>query len=175
MPPLSWDSLSGCCAVSLPPISFIFASRLPFIIHGLPFYSRYKISCQKAPWLWRPTVATAISHMAWRQERKHTRHGCQESFPITPAASLFRPSVIIGKPFFLYSTSSHPCGIAPMAQFHTHPFLVVILCSSTYSHFISSIVFAASDIFRKGTSCVANAKLGIMDAFQKIFLYVPCI
>ena len=36
------DSLSGCCAVSLPPISFIFASRLPFIIHGLPFYSRYK-------------------------------------------------------------------------------------------------------------------------------------
>ena len=62
-----------------------------------------------------------------------------------------------------------------MAQFHTHPFLVVILCSSTYSHFIPSIVFAASDIFRKGTSCVANAKLGIMDAFQKIFLYVPCI
>lgn len=44
-----------------------------------------------------------------------------------------------------------------------------------YSRFISSIVFAASDIFRKGTSCVANAKLGIMDAFQKIFLYVPCI
>lgn len=95
--------------------------------------------------------------------------------PITPAASLFRPSIIIGKPFSLYSTSSLPCGIAPMAQFHTHPFLVVILCSSTYSHFISSIVFAASDIFRKGTSCVANDKLGIMDAFQKIFLYVPCI
>ena len=152
-----------------------------------PFIAVTKISCQKAPWLWRPTVATAISHMAWRLERKHTRHGCQESFPITPAASLFhfsfindrsslfRPSIIIGKPFSLYSTSSLPCGIAPMAQFHTHPFLVVILCSSTYSHFISSIVFAASDIFRKGTSCVANAKLGIMDAFQKIFLYVPCI
>ena len=83
--------------------------------------------------------------------------------------------LLIGKPFSLYSTSSLPCGIAPMAQFHTHPFLVVILCSSTYSHFISTIVFAASDIFRKGTSCVANAKLGIMDAFQKIFLYVPCI
>ena len=42
MPPLSWDSLSGCCAVSLPPISFIFASRLPFIIHVFSFYSRYK-------------------------------------------------------------------------------------------------------------------------------------
>ena len=132
-----------------------------------PFIAVTKISCQKAPWLWRPTVATAISHMAWRLERKHTRHECQESFPITPAASLFRPSVIIGKPFSLYSTSSLPCGIALMAQFHTHPFLVVILCSSTYNHFISSIVFAASDIFRKGTSCVANAKLGIMDAFQK--------
>ena len=136
------------------------------------FIAVTKISCQKAPWLWRPTVATAISHMAWRLERKHTRHGCQESFPITPAASLFRPSIIIGKPFSLYSTSSLPCGIAPMAQFHTHPFLVVILCSSTYSHFISSIVFAASDIFRKGTSCLSNAKLGIVDAFQKIFLYV---
>ena len=37
MPPLSLSCLSGCCAVSLPPISFIFASRLPFIIHGLPF------------------------------------------------------------------------------------------------------------------------------------------
>ena len=36
------DSLSGCCAVSLPPISFIFASRLPFIIHGFPFYSHHK-------------------------------------------------------------------------------------------------------------------------------------
>jgi hypothetical protein len=47
-----------------------------------------------------------------------------------------------------------------MAQFHTHPFLVVILCSSTYSHFISSIVFAASDIFRKGTSCVAKRQIG---------------
>ena len=37
MPLLSLSCLSGCCAVSLPPISFIFASRLPFIIHGLPF------------------------------------------------------------------------------------------------------------------------------------------
>ena len=101
-----------------------------------PFIAVTKISCQKAPWLWRPTVATAISHMEWRLERKHTRHGCQESFPITPAASLFRPSVIIGKPFSLYSTSSLPCGIAPTAQFHTRPFLVIILCSSTYSHFI---------------------------------------
>jgi len=36
----------------------------------------------------------------------------------------------------------------------------------------SSIVFAASDIFRKGTSWMSNAKLGIKDAFQKIFLYV---
>ena len=42
MPPFSLGSLSGCCAVSLPPISFIFASRLPFIIHVSPFYSRYK-------------------------------------------------------------------------------------------------------------------------------------
>ena len=42
MPPFSLGSLSGCCAVSLPPISFIFASCLPFIIHGLPFYSRHK-------------------------------------------------------------------------------------------------------------------------------------
>lgn len=173
MPPFSLGSLSGCCAVSLPPISFIFASRLPFIIHGLPFIAVTKISCQKAPWLWRPTVATAISHMEWRLERKHTRHECQESFPITPAASLFRPSVIIGKPFSLYSTSSLPCGIAPMAQFHTHPFLVVsLILYLLYPFHFSSIVFATSDIFRKGTSCVANAKLGIMDAFQKIFLYV---
>ena len=29
MPPLSLSCLSGYCAVSLPPISFIFASRLP--------------------------------------------------------------------------------------------------------------------------------------------------
>ncbi len=123
-----------------------------------PFYSRHKDFMPKGSL----TVATNCRY-------------CQESFPITPAASLFRPSIIIGKPFSLYSTSSLPCGIAPIAQFHTHPFLVVILCSSTYSHFISSIVFAASDIFRKGTSCMANAKLGIMDAFQKIFLYVPCI
>lgn len=86
-----------------------------------------------------------------------------------------RTAIISVKPFSLYSTSSLPCGTAPLVQFHTHPFLVVILCSSTYSYFISSIVFAASDILRKGTSCMANAKLGIMDAFQKIFLYVPCI
>ena len=140
---------------------------------AFPFIAVTKISCQKTPWLWRPTVATAISHMAWRLERKHTRHECQESFPITPAASLFRSSIIIGKPFSLYSTSSLPCGIAPRAQFHTHPFLVVsLILYLLYPFHFSSIVFAASDIFRKGTSCVANAKLGIMDAFQKIFLYV---
>ena len=63
-----------------------------------------------------------------------------------------------------------------MAQFHTHPFLVVsLILYLLYPFHFSSIVFAVSDIFRKGTSCVANAKLGIMDAFQKIFLYVPCI
>ena len=167
MPSLSLSCLSGYCAVSLPPISFIFASCLPFIIHGLPFYSRHKDFMPKGSL----TVATNCRYCnkphGMKQERKHTRHGCQESFPITPAASLFRPSVIIGKPFSLYSTSSLPCGIAPMAQFHTHPFLVVILCSSTYSHFISSIVFAASDIFRKGTSCMANAKLGSWMLFKK--------
>ena len=42
MPPLSLGSLSGCCAVSLPPISFIFTNCIPFIIHGFPFYSRHK-------------------------------------------------------------------------------------------------------------------------------------
>lgn len=140
-----------------------------------PFYSRHKDFMPKGSL----TVATNCRYCnkphGMKAGAKHTRHGCQESFPITPAASLLRPSIIIGKPFSLYSTSSLPCGIAPMAQFHTHPFLVVILCSITYSRLISSIVFAASDIFRKGTSCVANDKLGIMDAFQKIFLYVPCI
>ena len=88
---------------------------------------------------------------------------------MTPAASLFRPSVIIGKPFSLYSTSSLPCGIAPMAQFHTHPFLVVsLILYLLYPFHFSSIVFAASDIFRKGTSCVANAKLDIMDASKNL-------
>ena len=49
-PPLSLSCLSGYCAVSLPPISFIFTSCIPFIftscipfiIHGFPFYSRHK-------------------------------------------------------------------------------------------------------------------------------------
>ena len=168
--------LSGCCAVSLPPKSTYIRFTLSCYNLCLPCIAVTKISCQKAPWLWWPSVATAISHMAWRLERKHTRHECQESFPITPAASLFRPSIIIGKPFSLYSTSSLPCGIAPMAQFHTHPFLVVsLILYLLYPFHFSSIVFAASDIFRKSTSCVTNAKLGIMDAFQKIFLYVPCI
>ena len=54
MPPLSLICLSGCCAVSLPPISFIFASHLPFIIHGLPFYSRHKDFMPKGSF----TVAT---------------------------------------------------------------------------------------------------------------------
>lgn len=59
-------------------------------------------------------------------------------------------------------------------SFTSRPFLFYVLCSR-YSPYHSSAGLAASDIFRKGTSCVANAKLGIMDAFQKIFLYVPCI
>ena len=90
MPPLSWDSLSGCCAVSLPPISFIFASRLPFIIHGLPFYSRYKDFMPKGSL----TVATncrycnkphgmkagAETHSAW-MPREFPNYSCRIFVP----------------------------------------------------------------------------------------------
>ena len=88
--PLSWDSLSGCCAVSLPPISFIFASCLPFIIHGLPFYSRYKDFMPKGSL----TVATncrycnkphgmkagAETHPAW-MPREFPNYSCRIFVP----------------------------------------------------------------------------------------------
>ena len=84
------DSLSGCCAVSLPPISFIFASRLPFIIHGLPFYSRYKDFMPKGSL----TVATncrycnkphgmkagAETHSAW-MPREFPNYSCRIFVP----------------------------------------------------------------------------------------------
>ena len=82
--------LSGCCAVSLPPISFIFASRLPFIIHGLPFYSRYKDFMPKGSL----TVATncrycnkphgmkagAETHSAW-MPREFPNYSCRIFVP----------------------------------------------------------------------------------------------
>ena len=84
------DSLSGCCAVSLPPISFIFASRLPFIIHGFPFYSRYKDFMPKGSL----TVATncrycnkphgmkagAETHSAW-MPREFPNYSCRIFVP----------------------------------------------------------------------------------------------
>lgn len=110
-------------------------------------YSRYnlrspilispKISCQKAPCLWQPTVATAKSHLAGRLERKHTRHECRQSLLNAPAASLCLPLFIDGEPFPCSITSSLPCGTAPTAQFHTHPFLVVTLYGIIYSRDIS--------------------------------------
>ena len=88
--PLSWDSLSGCCAVSLPPISFIFASRLPFIIHVFSFYSRYKDFMPKGSL----TVATncrycnkphgmkagAETHSAW-MPREFPNYSCRIFVP----------------------------------------------------------------------------------------------
>ena len=90
MPPLSLSCLSGCCAVSLPPISFIFASRLPFIIHGLPFYSRHKDFMPKGSL----TVATncrycnkphgmkagAETHSAW-MPREFPNYSCRIFVP----------------------------------------------------------------------------------------------
>ena len=84
------DSLSGCCAVSLPPISFIFASRLPFIIHVFPFYSRYKDFMPKGSL----TVATncrycnkphgmkagAETHSAW-MPREFPNYSCRIFVP----------------------------------------------------------------------------------------------
>ena len=81
--------LSGCCAVSLPPKSTYIRFTSSCCNLCLPFIAVTKISCQKASCLWQPTVATARSHLAWRQERKHFRHECQESFLEAPIVSLF--------------------------------------------------------------------------------------
>ena len=92
MPPLSLICLSGCCAVSLPPISFIFASRLPFIIHGFPFYSRHKDFMPKGSF----TVATncrycnkphgmkagAETHPAW-MPREFPYYSCRIFVPFS--------------------------------------------------------------------------------------------
>ena len=78
--PMPCSSYIACLAVAQfhsHPNPFITVSR-PLVIIFVFFIAVTKISCQKAPWLWRPTVTTAISHTAWRQERKHTRHECQE-------------------------------------------------------------------------------------------------
>ena len=108
MPPLSLSCLSGCCAVSLPPKS----TYIRFTSSGfnlcLPFIAVTKISCQKASCLWQPTVATARSHLAWRQERKHFRHECQESFPEASIVSLFHSLFISDRSSFLFITLSLP-------------------------------------------------------------------
>ena len=123
MPPLSVGSLSGCCAVSLPPISFIFASRLPFIIHGLPFYSRYKDFMPKGSL----TVATncrycnkphgmkagAETHSAW-MPREFPNYSCR----------IFVPSSFINdRSSFLFITLSHPSA-KPHQQFVKATFFI---------------------------------------------------
>lgn len=86
----SLGSLSGCCTVSLPPISFIFASCLPFIIHVFPFYSRHKDFMPKGSL----TVATncrycnkphgmkagAETHSAW-MPREFPNYSCRIFVP----------------------------------------------------------------------------------------------
>ena len=86
----SLSCLSGYCAVSLPPISFIFASCLPFIIHGFPFYSRHKDFMPKGSL----TVATscrycnkphgmkagAETHSAW-MPREFPNYSCRIFVP----------------------------------------------------------------------------------------------
>ena len=108
MPHLSLGSLSGYCAVSLPPKSPYIRFTSSCCNLCLPFIAVTKISCQKASCLWQPTVATARIHLPWRQERKHTRHECQESFPDAPIASLFHFLFISVKPSFPFITVSHP-------------------------------------------------------------------
>ena len=123
MPPFSVGSLSGCCAVSLPPISFIFASRLPFIIHGLPFYRRHKDFMPKGSL----TVATncrycnkphgmkagAETHSAW-MPREFPNYSCR----------IFVPSSFINdRSSFLFITLSHPSA-KPHQQFVKATFFI---------------------------------------------------
>ena len=100
--------LSGCCAVSLPPKTTYIRFTSSCFNLCLPFIVVTKISCQKASCLWQPTVATARSHLAWRQERKHFRHECPESFLEAPIVSLFHSLFLNAKSSFLFITLSLP-------------------------------------------------------------------